>query len=171
MIITVTEIGQEKTESKGARSWKVIVVKYTGDQGDKEKTFRSFGPDYKFARQMEEGKTYNVGLRKDGNFWVWSSVEEADGSSPRAATSGGEGKPNGSTGYWDEKFNLDKERFAFDKEKQPLIVRQSCIGYAVDYLKTAAPNAAVDDVLDVARRFESYVFSSGAEELKDMEVE
>lgn len=170
MIITVLEVGGVQTESKNNKSWKSVVVKYTGDQGDKEKTFRSFGPDYKFVASLEEGKTYDVGLKKEGNFWIWNSVTPSDGvrAKPPSTSSSG---ANNSSGYWDEKFQLDKERFEFDKSKQPLIVRQSCIGYAVDYLKNMAPNSSVEDVLEVASRFEKFVHSNGAEELQNMEVE
>jgi len=174
MIITVTEVGQERTESKNNKSWKCTTVKYTGDQGDKEKTFRSFGPDYKLVASMEAGKTYDVGLKKEGNFWVWTSVTEADGfthEKKSSSTRAGGGGGANNTGYWDEKFNLDKERFEFDKAKQPLIVRQSCIGYAVDYLKNSSSQPSVEDVLEVASKFEAFVYSTGEEELQNMEVE
>jgi hypothetical protein len=168
VIITITEIGEAKHQSKGKSHWSEFEVKYTTDKGqDSKRTMRSFDNTWEASKAMEVGKSYDVSVKKnDKGYWEWVSIKEtsAGGGSQSAARQGGGNASSG--GYWDEKFLLDKERFEFDKVKQPLIIRQSCISSAVASLP---PGSSVDEILARASAFEEYVNSEA--DLKPMDVE
>lgn len=67
-------------------------------------------------------------------------------------------------GTWDEKNKLDRERFEFDKTKQGLIIRQSCLSTAVSMLAVKGMPIKPEEVVKVATYFENYVLSPAAEE-------
>src|SRR5690606_32546457 len=55
-----------------------------------------------------------------------------------------------------ERRALDKEKFAFEKEKQKLIIRQSSLANAVNLLKGSG-DETVEQIIEFAKEFEAYV--------------
>lgn len=102
---------------------------------------------------------------KDGKeYWTWTGIHRDDGVAPTPVeTPVAAAKGN----TWAEKNELDKERFQFEKDKQPVIVRQSCIGYAVALCKDQGKKPTVQEVLDIAKQFEVFVWARGTADLSE----
>jgi hypothetical protein len=123
---------------------------------------------YSRLKSSAKGDVFQVDTEKKNNFWQWVGLHRDDGSvpppveTPRAAT----GAPVRANTY--EKNNeIQVERLAFDKEKQALIIRQSCIASAVDLCKDHGKQPNPDQVIEVAKAFENYVYGRGVEALAD----
>ena len=170
MIITVTNVGKVQYSAKGKTTWSSYPVEYSGDKGDKTKKFMSFNVDeYKLGKTLEEGKTYAVTLEKDGDYWIWTGVEETEAEqAPARAAPAARGGAAGNT--WDLKNQLDRERFEFDKEKQILIIRQSMVAAAVEFV-TSRGDWGVDDVLSIADDLVAYVLNGPADVVEDEQPE
>lgn len=104
-------------------------------------------------KSAQAGDVYTVSRAKnDKGYWDWTSIAAGD-AAPTAATgsSGVTTTPAKST------FETADER----AKKQVYIVRQSSITAAIAVLKTDKKNPTVDEVINVAREFEAYVFETG----------
>lgn len=104
-------------------------------------------------KAAQAGDVYTVSRAKnDKGFWDWTSIAAGD-AAPAAATgsSGVTTTPAKST------FETADER----AKKQVYIVRQSSISAAIATLKTDKKNPTVEEVINVAREFEAYVFETG----------
>ena len=108
----------------------------------------------------------SVTSEKINNFWNWTEVHRDDGPAPEAvATPSSKSTPAAKAGSWEEKNALDREKFDFDKEKQTLIIRQSCLSSAVALVEK--PTGA-DVVLQLAEQFEKWVTRKDLGSLNDM---
>jgi len=165
MIITITEIGKAEHQSKGKNVWSELPIKYDSDKkSDNSRKITSFSAIWEKAKSFEVGKSYEVTLKKnDKGYWDWVDAKESDGTPKTKPYSGGSGT------NWAEKNVLDRERFEFDKAKQPLIVRQSSVSSAVEYFKLHGNAPTPEQVIEVAKVFEEYVYSQG--DMKQIEVE
>jgi hypothetical protein len=160
MLIKVTEVGDVETQKEGKRRWKQIRIDYeTADKSDNYKILLDWAnPDaYADAIDCKEDGFYEVKVVKNGKYWNWESISESDvtefddkpssKSYEKATTSKGTD--------WAAKNLLDKERFEFEKEKQGLIIRQSCIGYAIQALGSGKMD--ISEYLALASKFEDQV--------------
>lgn len=128
---------------------------------------------YKRLETAEKNDLFVIDLEKkpgkDGkSYWTWVGIHRDDGTAPApvetpVAAAGNTVK--GST--WDEKNKLDRDRFEFDKEKQALIIRQSCLSSAVDLMKDHGKQPDVQAVLEVAKQFEVWVWARGVDGLSE----
>lgn len=104
-------------------------------------------------KAAQAGDVYTVSRAKnDKGFWDWTSIAAGD-AAPAAAT-GGSGV---TTTPAKSSFETADER----AKKQVYIVRQSSISAAIATLKTDKKNPTVEEVINVAREFEAYVFETG----------
>lgn len=109
---------------------------------------------YDKLKGVAKDAVLQVTSEKINNFWNWTEVHRDDGPAPEAtATPVSKVVAGTKAGSWDEKNALDREKFEFDKTKQTLIIRQSCLSSAVALLPKGNP----DDVLTVAEQFEMWV--------------
>lgn len=168
MIITITEVSEVTQEKKNKNNWSECTVTFDGDRGPQKKTFRSFGPDWQFCKNLEVGKSYDVKSVKDGKFWKWVSVDEYNGTPQRASNASTEAS-NGGGGYWGDRLKIDQERLEFDVAKQAYIVRQSSITNAIGYYGLHGAKPTPEEVIETAKLFEEYVFSNAS--FKEMEIE
>jgi len=170
MIITITEMGDATHQRKGKNAWSEMIVKYDSDKGSRESKVTSFSKIWDDAKTMEVGKTYDVKVEKNGKgFWEWVAIKEGsaqDTGRSNTVSTGNRSGGNNSQGYWDERFKIDVERFQFDKDKQPLIIRQSCISSAVASVPVGTD---VDEIIERAKQFEAYVNSEA--DLEQMDIE
>lgn len=162
MLIKVTEVGDVETKREGKRRWKEIRIDYeTADKEDNYKLLLDWAnPDaYADAQDCESGKFYDVKVVKAGKFWNWDSITESDATEfDDKPSSKSYGKSIESKGTdWAAKNKLDADRFEFEKDKQGLIIRQSCIGYAIQFCGVHAGTHSVEEVIQIAARFEDMV--------------
>jgi hypothetical protein len=160
MLIKVTSVGDVETKKEGKRRWKEIRIDYaTADKDDNYKILLDWAnPDaYSEAQDCLEDQFYDVKVVKNGKFWNWESISESDetefDSSTKTKSYSKATESKGGTD-WAAKNKLDADRFEFEKEKQGLIVRQSCIGYAIAAL---GQGFSPDKYIALASEFEDQV--------------
>jgi len=100
--------------------------------------------------------------KNDKGYWEWHGIKEVDGaaaapavssSTPASVAVPSTGSSSARVGNWE----TPEERNA----KQHYIVRQSSISSAIEFYRHFAenqPEVGVGDILEVAKRFEDYVF-------------
>lgn len=176
MIITVLEVGKAASKSKGKSKWYEVSVKYDSDKGEKEKKFLSFDADqYKLSKELEEGKSYEVSIEKDGDYWKWTAVKEIEAKvSKNESSPDVPAKSSSSNNPWVERNALDAAKFEFEKYKQILIVRQSQITNAIEFAINSSKDVTKEDVAEIADFFVNYVYNGiqkDAEEPNDLPVD
>lgn len=119
---------------------------YTDKGKDFKRNMVSFDKvPYEAFKDAKEGEVYDVTIKKDDNgFWKWIEVAKADGTAP-AKAAGGE---TGRAGNWE----TAEER----ARRQVLIVRQSCLAQAINFLQ-GKDEIGMTQVQDVAEAFETWV--------------
>lgn len=105
-------------------------------------------------------------VKNDAGFWNWVDLKKSVGTQ-QAPASTQQAAPRST---WQgetpeeraERRALDKEKFAFEKEKQKLIIRQSSLSNAIAYMKDdrALPDYSVEQAIAVAKQFEAYVLGN-----------
>ena len=141
-------------EDKG--KYKMGNVTYRKDGKLGEKKIMSFGDAAEVFKYFEKGgaKKGDVlevkTVKNDKGFWDWVGVGTGGATAqPAASTGGGNANPGRSN------FETPDERAA----RQVLIVRQSSLANAIEYLKFNPKKVpSVQEVVDVARFFEDYVY-------------
>jgi hypothetical protein len=131
------------------------------EKAESKKVF-PFGPKevYETLKKSHKGDVFTVLREKnDQGYWDWVGLVEGEteieqGGKPVAATNTKE-----TVASVKSSFETADER----AKKQVYIIRQSCIGHAVEALAaTAKPGTAikVDDILGVAVAFEDHVLGN-----------
>lgn len=79
--------------------------------------------------KAEKGEQYEVTLKKEGDFWNWTDASKAEEFEQEKKVAKTESTPTRVTGggNWETK----EER----AQRQVFIIRQSCLGHAVEFLK------------------------------------
>ena len=154
MLINIIDVGQPNTHAaKNGRNYQSIEVTYKAENGQvANKKLMSFSNPSVFnhIKGLAKGDTLNVTTTKDANgYWQWTGIEGEGTATESKPTGGTVGTTNRVTG---SNYETKEERAA----RQILIVRQSSLASAVELL---GPGKSVDDVLKVARQFETYVFA------------
>ena len=150
MEIKINSISAAETKTKGKNTWQEVVVEYTGAKGPGKRSLRSFDAQvWNDFKTIKPGDTVDVKVVKEGDYWNWKGANVVEGkpeSVGAAASSGGSKK----VGDWE----TAEER----AKKQIYIVRQSSISSAVCLLARDGILPDVEQVLDMAKQFEAYVF-------------
>lgn len=98
-------------------------------------------------------------VKNDAGYWNWTQLKIIDNMGTTTST-----QQTGTRSTYEtpeeraERRALDKEKFAFEKEKQKLIIRQSSLSNAISLLK-GSNDETVENVLSVAKQFEAFVIS------------
>lgn len=155
--------------SKGKNGYNKLTVTYKNLATNKieVKNVMDFASQEVYDKLKDAGKdsVFAITSEKVGDYWQWTEVHRDDGPVPEAvATPASKTTPAAKAGSWEEKNALDRERFEFEKTKQILIIRQSCLSSAVALLPKGNPN----DVLTVAEQFEEWVTRKDLGSLNDM---
>ena len=118
--------------------------------------------------KAQKGDWFDVEQEKDktGKYWNWVGIHRQDSPPKQEA-------PVGKVNTFAEKNELDKQKFEYDKQKQQYIIRQSSLSNAVAYMAAYNKGTAFspDDVINVARRFEAFVYHDGVDGLVDDSVD
>lgn len=136
-------------ENRG--KYKQLTLSYETDGKTQERKLVSFNHKevYNLLSKASSGDAFNITLKKGDKYWEWIEAVPM-GKEEVSASAGMPAKGKTSSGNWE----TSEERAA----KQIYIVRQSSIANAVAFLSKTT-EATCDDVLEVAKKFEAYVFS------------
>lgn len=106
-------------------------------------------------------------VKNDAGYWNWTQLKIIDNMGTAAQTTTNTQQTGTRSTYETpeeraERRALDKEKFAFEKEKQKLIIRQSSLSNAISYMHDprAVPEYSVADVIAIAKQFEAYVLEN-----------
>jgi len=171
MIVQVVAVEVGTAKSKAGKDYEFVEVTYKNKSfQDKveSKKHNQYGDKNVFnaLKEAKNGDVFTILRNKDdAGFWQWIGIESGANSAPSAAApSANRAAPaatnSAPTAAPRSNFETPEER----AKRQIFIVRQSSIGHAVELLKTEKKVPSVDEVLDVAKRFEIYVFGIRDEE-------
>jgi len=170
MQITIINVDSTPAVTKTGKDYKFLDVTYKNltFQGKVEsKKVMPFGSKEVYAtlERATKGQTFTLLREKDKDgYWQWISIVEgevqldttttaqpAGGAAPRAST--------GATVAPKSTYETAEER----AKKQVYIIRQSSISSAIAMLKNDKKAPSADEVLDIAKLFEAYVFGINLE--------
>jgi len=146
MQITIRSISEVSSQKKGKSFWKQYELEYTGDQGDKKRTMRSFEGDGKAFNEilnMEVGDVVDVSVKKEGDYWVWTGATKVNKASAASAPTTTKG------GSWETAEEREWNRIR--------IGRQAALNTAVAILKNDGKALDLAVVIDVAAQLEDWV--------------
>ena len=153
--ITILKVDKEKSP----KGYIITSVAYESEgktKGQKIYPFKEQALVAEAFASATAGDVYEVNFQKnDRDFWEFAPT-------PRKLDVSQKAEPMQNTG------GTRSEKWIPDAERQVLIVRQSCTSSAVEFLKSN-PKAKPSDVVDVAKVFETYVFSKPDNPVKDVE--
>lgn len=162
----------EEYVSKGDKGYNKLTVTYknlaTTPPKVEVKNLMDFANKEVYAKLKDVPKdtVLQVTSEKINNFWNWTEVHRDDGPVPAAVetprTSAG---TPAKTNTYEVNNQIQQERLAFDREKQPLIIRQSSLSTAVDFLK--GTKATPEDVIALAAKFEQWVNGESLSQMQD----
>lgn len=162
MEIKVTSVSDPKTVAKGQRNWKEITVEYTNQKGNGKKVLRDFAdPDcFKtFTGLVQAGDKVNVDIKKEGDYWNWKGASVLDtGLGAEGVGSSSNNRGGAATTTNSSAKKGDWETSGERAAKQRYIVRQSSIANAITYTSMANPKSGIDEVIEIAKKFERFVF-------------
>lgn len=159
MSIKVQEVTVE-TVQKGKNKYQMATVVYTDGGKNFTKKIMSFSNPAVFdtVKNAKAGEEYDVKAVKDGDYWNWAAITKVDGDTPTKAAPAA-GKVVGSN------YETAEER----KLRQMLIVKQSSIANAIEFVKMAqADGITIQGVLNVAQEFVDFVYGTN-ETLEEMD--
>lgn len=166
MIIQVIAVDLQSAKSKAGKDYELVEVTYKNKSfQDKveSKKHNQYGDKTVFntLKGAKGGDVFTVSRNKDdAGYWQWVGIAEGADSSPsQAQPAANRAAPSSvansaPTAAPRSNFESQEER----AKKQVFIVRQSSIGHAVELLKTEKKVPSVDEILEVAKVFEQYVF-------------
>lgn len=112
----------------------------------------------------KNGEFFSIDRAKnEAGYWQWTGIARQD--SPPPVSSEAPSAPQGKQSTWAGKNELDRERFEFEKAKQQLIIRQSCLSSAVTL--AAAMGLDSGEATKIAQEFVNWVNEAGIAGLKD----
>lgn len=165
----------EEQVVNGDKKYNKLTVTYKNLSDPKQKievkNLVDFATDkdiYSRLTKANRGEAFQVDTEKKNNFWQWVGLHRDDGAIPPpvATPTAATGTPV-KTNTYEKNNEIQVERLAFDKEKQALIIRQSCISSAVDLCKDHGKQPDVEAVIRVARQFEDFVYGRGVADMAD----
>lgn len=165
MQITVIDVTENTRKSDSGRTFQQLEVAYKNEQGQPQlKKLISFSnPNvYKAAKTWVKGDVVNVTTVKNEKtgYWDWVGLE-GDGAVAQQQEAK-ETKPT--TRVTGSNYETKEERAA----RQVYIIRQSSLSTAVELL---GQGKSVEEVINVAKQFESYVFAKaeGVDAINELE--
>lgn len=164
MLINIVDVGAPNTHAaKNGRSYQSIEVTYKDEQGQvKNKKLMSFSNPSVFnhIKGLAKGDQINLRTEKDAaGYWQWTGIgDDAPAGTAQAKPATG-GRVTGSN------YETKEERAA----RQILIVRQSSLSSAVALVSaTSTEPTTTDNVINIAKKFEAYVFGPEANPTKEV---
>lgn len=161
MVIKVVDVEVNKAMTKTNKPYEFLEIQFknmTFDGKAEAKKVMPFGAKEVFAtlKDAKKGDVFTILREKnDGGFWEWVGI--AQGEVEIESTNKGEAavKP-ATTAAPKSNFETAEER----AKRQVLIVRQSCLSNAIEFLNHNNKNYTHALVTDVANVFFDYVFQT-----------
>lgn len=151
-------------EDKGKYKMAEITFKDLAKGQTSSKKLMSFNNPvvYKTLVDAKKGEVYSIEMQKnDKGYWDWIAASIANGVN---TNTGGSPEPV-TKGTGSPSFTSPKSTYETPEErakKQVYIVRQSSISAAVDTLKTDKKVPTKEEVVEVAKFYEAFVFGLDA---------
>lgn len=167
MIITVVSAEKSQGTSKAGKPYTFIDLAYKGEDGKiTGKKVMSFGeskPVYEALSNSGNGDLFEIrAVKNEGTgYWDWvgasKSTAVTGAESAQATASVAQRTPPSSGKVAGSNYETPEER----AKKQVYIVRQSSLTAALTYTAPRQDTRSIQDVIDVAKKFEAYVFDLG----------
>lgn len=166
MQIKIVSVGDVFQQGK----LKKMKIKYEADGKEKERTLVGIGDTKAVLETLSSasaGEVYDVALKKDGEYWNWVGLEKLDrvSGSSKASERVASGRETSGSNSYESRFETPQERAA----RQVLIVRQSSVSNALEYLKATRQGGEFDisDIFGAARMMEDFVYGRMSKEDAD----
>ena len=161
MIIQIIAVEQGTAKSKAGKDYQFLEVAYKNKSfQDKveSKKHNQFGDKTVFntLKDAQTGEVYTINRVKEGEYWQWIGITSGTVSSGDSA---GNQSSNGSAKSAGNPVPKSNYETAEERAKrQVYIIRQSSISSAIETLKTDKKSPSVQEVLEVAKKYEQFVF-------------
>ena len=158
LVIKIVAVEQQSAKSAAGKDYDLVEVTYKNksfqDKVEVKKHNQYGNKDvFNALKKAEPGEVYTVSREKDAKgYWQWVSITEGEDAQPAASQAPSKGTT--ATASPKSTYETPEER----AKKQVYIVRQSSITAAITILKTDKKSPTVEEVLDIAKKFEQYVF-------------
>lgn len=157
MLINIVDIGTPNTKTtKNGRTYQEIEVTYKGETGQvNNKKLVSFSNPAVFnhIKALAKGDQVDVVTTKDtAGYWQWTGIGNGETKVAETKTTASSG-----TRVTGSNYETKEER----AQRQVYIIRQSSIANAISLL---GQSSDVNNVLQVAKQFEDYIFATNAQE-------
>jgi hypothetical protein len=155
MKIKIVAVETSTATSKSGKAYQVVEATYKNMSFDgkvETKKHNSYGDKSVFdaLKGAKSGDEFTIERKKDdAGYWQWIGI--GSGNVPATSSATSSSAPAKATGgNWES----SEER----AKKQVYIVRQSSLGHAVETLKTDKKSPSADEVIELAKVYEAYVF-------------
>jgi hypothetical protein len=161
---------------KGSYTKRVVTFKNLASGKVEAKTLMSFGVPKEVWERLSEAKvneTFSVTTEKDAKgYWQWTSLSRVDDMPVVTTATGNQmAAVANKVNTYAENNKIQAERLQFDKDKQQLIIRQSCLSAAVDLMKDHGKQPNPLAVTEVAQQFVNWVNQAGIEFMSEDQPE
>ncbi len=165
MRIQVTSISGITTKPGKFKPYKVYDLEFIDQESGREKKrqMMEFNSGAAFQRlaDSEIGSTWEVTTKpaKDPQYTDWVNAEQASDEEPVEAPKAAKGKVSKTVPAatpFKSTYETPEER----ARKQVYIVRQSSITAALTYRGSLSSGNSIDDIIECAKEFETYVFGN-----------
>ena len=168
MLVEIVDVGSPVAVKK----YHTIEVAYKADgkvQGKKLMSFL-FPEVYSTLSKAQRGEVYDItSVKNDAGYWDWTGVEKTIINTTTTSSSTGivsvrDFKKESATAK--SNYETAEERAA----RQVLIVRQSSLSTAVAAQGIVGKLKTADDIINLAKEFEAYVFGGNPRQLAEAAV-
>lgn len=151
------EVLSTSVEDKGKYKQLEVAYKDAGGKVSSKKIMSFAAPEvFKIISSAKQGDVFSIeSVKNDKGYWDWKSA--ASGAAPAAKQASGTPAPRST-------YETPEERAA----RQVLIVRQSSVSSAIEFYGLNSKKAPTpQEIVEVAKFFENYVFGKNESPKKD----
>lgn len=177
MLLTVIDVSAPKTGvgKQSGKEYQYVELEYEANGATKKKMVNQYADYFDIFKAALPDQQFSVTVKKNGKFYDWTHVETAtsstrsgNGAEHTEVAAQTEAKRIQKTGYQARpasSFETPEERAA----RQELIVRQSSLERALQYLVAKDIKPDLESVLDLAKDFRDWVYQVGEPETPRVE--
>lgn len=168
IVIRIIDVEEIEAVNKANKSYKVLEISYKNlsfQDKVEQKKHNQYGDKVVYAtlKTAHKGDVFTILREKDdAGYWQWTGIEEGENTPMKAAPAAAAGNKTTTptpTAAPKSNFETPEER----AKKQVYIIKQSCIGYAIDTIKTDKKNPTPEEVTHLANYYVDYVMGTNLE--------